>query len=272
MALDHALFLSHKSPDELWIRYWINQKSVILGKGQLLAEEVDTTVCKEKKVGIYRRISGGGAVYHDLGNLNVSMIFNVGLLKTKSIPSTIALIMQKVLSSFEEMFPSYRFDVKGTSIFMGDRKISGSASYKKGTKILFHFTILVNADLATLNEVLISREPNPKSSRKSRYAPTVNLKMFDLNTWRLHFLEKILGFVPSPPSLSWNKENGDIHIPVEENGNVLSIIPDKTTERLAHFLDHYLYKNQEWIQEGRWAKIYNAVMRKADPELGYNPF
>jgi lipoate-protein ligase A len=59
---------------ETYLLFYVNSRAVIIGKHQNTAEEVDTDFIREHDVQVVRRISGGGAVYHDLGNLNVSVI------------------------------------------------------------------------------------------------------------------------------------------------------------------------------------------------------
>ncbi len=272
LALDHSLFIRYKPSSDIWIRHWVNSKSVILGKGQKLEEEVDITMCKKMDVGIYRRMSGGGTVFHDLGNLNISLIMSIHGFKKKSIPGTIDFVLHLVVSTLEELFPKDSFSIRGTNIFKEDKKISGSASYKKGNKLLFHFTLLVDVNLETMKEVLLARDPNPASPWQSRYAPTTNLHGFDINKWRSGFFGKLLHSNPQIAPVKWDNKGGIIMLQQIEEDHYRVGSLNTTTMALSRFLEKNLYLNNDWIQTGRWARIYNWIRRRAEPELGYNPF
>ncbi|HLS53853.1 MAG TPA: biotin/lipoate A/B protein ligase family protein, partial [Tissierellaceae bacterium] len=62
--------------DEDYVILWINSPAIIVGKNQNTIEEVNQGYVKKKGISVVRRITGGGAVYHDLGNLNFSFIVN----------------------------------------------------------------------------------------------------------------------------------------------------------------------------------------------------
>ena len=59
--------------DEEYVILWINGPAIIVGKNQNTLEEVNQQYVKDEKIQVVRRITGGGAVYHDLGNLNFSI-------------------------------------------------------------------------------------------------------------------------------------------------------------------------------------------------------
>lgn len=60
--------------NESYLLFYINEPSIIIGKNQNTAEEINTEYVEENGIKVVRRLSGGGAVYHDLGNLNFSFI------------------------------------------------------------------------------------------------------------------------------------------------------------------------------------------------------
>ncbi|MGQ0516971.1 lipoate--protein ligase family protein, partial [Bacillus sp. D-CC] len=60
--------------NETYLLFYINEPSIIIGKNQNTVEEINADYVKEKGIHVVRRLSGGGAVYHDLGNLNFSFI------------------------------------------------------------------------------------------------------------------------------------------------------------------------------------------------------
>lgn len=66
--------LRHLDIDESYLLFYINEPSIIIGRNQNTVEEINTEYVEKNNVKVVRRMSGGGAVYHDLGNLNYSFI------------------------------------------------------------------------------------------------------------------------------------------------------------------------------------------------------
>src|SRR5690606_18545965 len=73
LALDEYL-IRHVHDDEDLLLFYINAPSIIIGRHQNTVEEINADFVRERGITVVRRISGGGAVYHDLGNLNFSII------------------------------------------------------------------------------------------------------------------------------------------------------------------------------------------------------
>ena len=75
LALEEYVFY-HFNPDQEYVILWQNEPSVIVGRNQNTIEEINYKFIKEHNINVVRRMSGGGAVYHDLGNLNYTFIVN----------------------------------------------------------------------------------------------------------------------------------------------------------------------------------------------------
>jgi lipoate-protein ligase A len=159
LGVEEAIVRSRRDelcPDTL--RIWRNDKSVILGCNSNAQDEVNLQVCKRIGIRVLRRTSGGGAVYHDLGNINYSVIMkekhvnpNHDILDVygeyaKAILNGLALLNVKA----EFQHPN--------SILLNGKKISGMAQHRFYNVILFHGTLLVNSDLELLSSALL----NPK--------------------------------------------------------------------------------------------------------------
>ncbi len=163
-------FFENKPKNDTYLMLWQNEKSVIIGRYQNVYEEVNINYAKKNNINIVRRNSGGGAVYHDLGNLNYSVItdFNSNNdIKKFSLP---------VIQALKELGIEVYF--KGRNdIFYKNFKISGNAQYIKDNKMLHHGTLLIQSDLSVLSNVLI---PKVKFS-DSCSIPSIKTEVCNLN-------------------------------------------------------------------------------------------
>ncbi|NPD85584.1 lipoate--protein ligase family protein [Lentimicrobium sp. L6] len=136
-----------KTLEEPCFMLWQNTPSVIMGKHQNPLKEVNIAFLNQKQIPIIRRISGGGTVYHDLGNLNYSFI-DMG--KADSLVN-FAKYSQPIL----DLLQSLEVDAKlvgKSDLKINDRKFSGNASHVYRNKVLHHGTLLFNSNLKVLNE------------------------------------------------------------------------------------------------------------------------
>ncbi len=151
LALEEYVF-EKLDPGQDYFMLWQNDNAVIVGKYQNSAREVDMRAVEERGIRVVRRLSGGGAVYHDMGNLNFTIItaakqaekLNFGFFATPLI-ATLA-----------------QFGVKAQATGRNDitvegAKFSGNAQYSKRGRIMHHGTILYNSDLSVLGKVLRPR-------------------------------------------------------------------------------------------------------------------
>lgn len=187
LALEQAILQLHpQSPYELTIRFWRNPNSVIVGRNQSIKDEVNTEYCKRNKIIVCRRISGGGTVYHDNGNLNLSFfISKKALLNPHSNMTEISeFFTDLIIKSLRNIGITDLKRVKSSNILYQGLKVSGSAEYHSQGWILHHATLLLSANLYHLENSLITRESYQKRKRRSMYFPTVNLPSFDLLIWK----------------------------------------------------------------------------------------
>lgn len=149
LALEEYLF----NQKEEYVLFYINDSSVIIGSNQVWENEVDQDFCRKHQIPIYRRISGGGAVYHDLGNLNYSFIFNKKDQKYKLNAEYLKPIIVALTAFGIQPIVGKRKD-----LWLPDRvyKISGTASHLTGSRVMHHGTILYDTDLEILQSVLLS--------------------------------------------------------------------------------------------------------------------
>lgn len=151
---------------------WINKPCIVVGKNQNTMIEVNSEFCLENNIDIVRRVSGGGAVYHDLNNLNYTIIttdkskgeFNF---KDFSIPVIKALESIGIKATF-----TGRNDLE-----IDGRKFCGNAQHIKGNKIMHHGCIMFDVDTSVLEKALnVSKEKIESKGVKSVKARVTNIK------------------------------------------------------------------------------------------------
>ena len=147
LAFEEYVF--HTFKDDDYILLWQNDRTVVVGKHQNTVEEVNLRRAGELGIKIVRRNSGGGAVYHDMGNLNFSFItgWNPDM---QTDYDTFLIPVIRALSKI-----GVHAGKKGRNdLVVGGRKISGSAQCIHDGRLLHHGTLLIDSDLDVLSEVL----------------------------------------------------------------------------------------------------------------------
>lgn len=166
LALEEYLIFHKK--EEIFM-LWQDSPSIIIGKSQNAMAEIDYSFVTENNIPVIRRLSGGGAVYHDLGNLNFTYIVNrdgfgdyVGF--TKTLCGFLASMGLKA-------------EVSGRNdVLIDGLKFSGNAQYFHQGRLLHHGTILIGADLSVLGKALRPDEEKIRSKGiKSVQSRVVNL-------------------------------------------------------------------------------------------------
>ncbi len=181
LALEQIiLHLSKESTFDATIRFWRNPPSVILGRSQHLDREVNIEYCDQNNIVVGRRISGGGTVYQDIGNLNTSFF-----IKKELLPYPRGRI-HDIISSFTERqirvlkivtnnnsFTQYN----NSNILFSGLKISGSAAYFTRDGILYHATLLLKTNLDHIKGALLAGSHSSKLKGDSDFFPTTNLEI-----------------------------------------------------------------------------------------------
>ena len=136
---------------------WRNRSAVIVGRNQNTAAEVDSSYAKENDIQIVRRMTGGGAVYHDLGNINYTICTAGRQLEDSAFSRNAACVVE----ALNRMNVPAEFSGRNDIIVDG-KKISGSAKTVLSSRTLFHGTMLFDTDLSVLTKVLT---PDPDKIR-----------------------------------------------------------------------------------------------------------
>lgn len=190
LAIEEAILaLAPGSGRKATVRFWRNGPSVVLGRGQAVDAEVNVAFCRARGITVARRASGGGAVYHDTGNVNASFFVERALLPVTSAVSEINAFFTGILLDSLEATGLDGLEARGGSnIFHHGKKVSGSAGRHKATWILHHATLLVGADLGSMDGALLAKPGDPGGGTSSVPSPTANLPPFDLAAWERHMV------------------------------------------------------------------------------------
>ena len=147
-----------KNFDKEMFIIWQNEPTIVIGRNQNTLAEVYIEKAKEENVNIVRRETGGGAVYHDLGNINFSFIVNLDYEKTYSYDYFLQPIVN-VLKSYDiDVNLSGRNDLQ-----IGNKKVSGNAQTIYKNRILHHGTLLFDSDLTVMSAFLNPSKAKLKS-------------------------------------------------------------------------------------------------------------
>ncbi|RIJ47739.1 lipoate--protein ligase [Maribellus luteus] len=142
-------YLLNKYPDEEIFLLYINAPSIIVGRFQNTLAEINLEYVSKNNIKVVRRMSGGGAVYHDLGNLNFSF----------HAPSEVddfldfSKFTQPVVDLLNGLNVPAKLEGRNDLVVEG-KKFSGNAKLARNGKIIQHGTILLNSEMSVLSEAL----------------------------------------------------------------------------------------------------------------------
>ena len=154
LATEEAIFMEvMKGNSPPTFRFYRHSNAVILGCFQQADQEVDMDVANKNDIHIVKRFTGGGAVYHDLGNLNFSVIsrdtFDIGLNVTK--------LYSTMINGAVNAFRSLGMDAQSgklNDVTVNGKKILGAAATIREKTVLFHACVLVDVNLHMLASTL----------------------------------------------------------------------------------------------------------------------
>lgn len=189
--------LKHLPMEDSYLLFYINQPSIIIGKHQNTIEEINQEYVRDNHIQVVRRLSGGGAVYHDLGNLNFSFI-------TKDDGQSFHNFLkftQPVIEFLQKM--GVPAELSGRNdLQVGEKKISGNAQFSTRGRMFSHGTLMFDLDL---DDVQASLKANPEKfkskSTKSVRSRVANIKELlgtdmTIEQFRAELLRSIFGMEP----------------------------------------------------------------------------
>ena len=135
--------------DHDYCMLWQNDNAIIIGKHQNTLAEINSAFVEQHGIRLVRRLSGGGAVYHDMGNLNFTFISNAG--NTEQLD--FRLFCQPVVQVLETL--GVHAEVSGRNDMTIDgKKFSGNSQYIRNGRVMHHGTILFDSDLSVVSRAL----------------------------------------------------------------------------------------------------------------------
>lgn len=173
LALEQYLF-EQMPRDASYFMLWQNDRSVIIGKNQCESDEVNEDFAEENGIQVVRRLSGGGAVYHDLGNVNFTFIVNG---TGGDVPQ-----YEPFCTPVIEMLEGLRVSAVSNGrndLLVDGKKFSGNAQYHKDGRILHHGTVMFDVDLGMMQGVLkLSEEKKQRNGVSSVRGRVTNIRQY----------------------------------------------------------------------------------------------
>lgn len=168
---DEAILLESVAEDEIILFLWQNQHTIVIGRNQNAWAECDVEALQADGGHLTRRLSGGGAVYHDLGNINFTFLVSEKHYDLDKQNKVIQLAMESLGLNIER---SGRND-----LLIDGRKFSGHAYFKQRGKSYHHGTILLDVDTTQMAKYLrVSKNKLESKGVKSVRSRVANLVEF----------------------------------------------------------------------------------------------
>lgn len=168
LALEEWALKNLDTSNSDYLILYVNRPSVVVGRNQNIFQEVNLAYCKRHDILVSRRISGGGTVFHDEGNLNWTFISAFDTKKVNEYKWAAEPII-KLLN----LLNLKAYLTERNAIEVDGLKLSGQAQFTNRKNILSHGTLLVHAQLDHLQKAI---EPNPKLQIESKASPSYRSK------------------------------------------------------------------------------------------------
>ncbi|MET1013555.1 MAG: lipoate--protein ligase, partial [Paenisporosarcina sp.] len=190
---EYALKTMDVDKDSFFL-FYINEPSIIIGKNQNTIEEIDTDYVDSNGIHVVRRLSGGGAVYHDLGNLNFSFITKDDGDSFRNFKK----FTQPIVDALKEMGVDAELSGRN-DILAGGRKISGNAQFSTKGRMFSHGTLMFDTEIeAVVSALKVRKDKIESKGIKSIRSRVANIMEFleepiSIDDFRLKLLHSIFG-------------------------------------------------------------------------------
>ncbi|MDT2849613.1 lipoate--protein ligase [Vagococcus carniphilus] len=231
--------------EEPILLFYINEPSIIIGRNQNTIEEINTDYVEKQGIHVVRRLSGGGAVYHDAGNLNFSFIMPDDGESFRNFGK----VTQPIIDALHDMGVDGA-ELKGRNDLVIDgKKFSGNAMYSTNGRMFAHGTLMFDSDVnEVVNALKVRKDKIESKGIKSIRSRVTNIKPYLTDTHQnmstKDFRQEILLKIFETDSL--------------DDVNVYKLT-DKDWEKINAISDK-LYRNWDW-NYGR-SPEFDLVRRK----------
>ena len=197
-------------PEQDYLLFYVNQPSIIIGKHQNTIEEINAQYVQDNNVIVVRRISGGGAVYHDFGNLNFSFLTRYDIKKVNNFIQFVQPIVDALKGLGVPASMTGRNDIVADG-----RKISGNAQFSTTKKMFSHGTLLFDANIeSVVNALNVSGDKITSKGIQSVRSRVANIKEFltaplDLQGFKAALLASIFAGKAEIPTYKLSRQEWD---------------------------------------------------------------
>ena len=217
--------------DEPKLLFYINEPSIIIGRNQNTIEEINTEYVEKQGIHVVRRLSGGGAVYHDAGNLNFSFIMPDDGESFRNFGK----VTQPIIDALHDMGVEGA-ELKGRNdLVIDDKKFSGNAMYSTNGRMFAHGTLMFDSDVnEVVNALKVRKDKIESKGIKSIRSRVTNIKPYLTDTHQnmstKDFRQEILLKIFETDKL----EDVNVYKLTEKDWERINAISDK------------LYRNWDW--------------------------
>lgn len=194
LAIEEYVLKNMDIEKDDFLLFYINQPSIIIGKNQNTVEEINTDYVEANNVLVVRRLSGGGAVYHDLNNLNFSFL-------TKDDGNSFSnykKFTQPVVDALAKLGVNSELSGRNDILAEG-KKVSGNAQYSTRGRMFSHGTLMFDLDIdAVVNSLKVKQDKIESKGIKSVRSRVANIIDFlpekiTVEEFRMEILKSIFG-------------------------------------------------------------------------------
>jgi len=207
LALEEYMLRQSDLHEDLLL-FYINEPSIIIGRHQNTLEEINRDYVEEHNIHVVRRLSGGGAVYHDLGNLNFSFITDYQTENFQNFRKFTEPVVRALATLGVKAELTGRNDIQ-----IDERKVSGNAQYISRGRMVSHGTLLFNSDLSHVSDALnVHAGKMASKGIKSVRSRVANISEFlkepmDIEAFKDHVLKTYFQGVMDVPRVPLSAED-----------------------------------------------------------------